>query len=153
MPVRRLAKLAIAGMVISFVAGDAYFYLQATVHIGDPSIPVRTLYSIRSIANPYSIAALIGGLLQFVGCRYLLRRKQFSRWLLGLASIGLLATLVGVTVMREAIRLQAIVVTKLYEQHAKAAQVGGWWVFAFFLAANALLISWCIRLVKNRVPA
>jgi hypothetical protein len=143
---RRLAKLALAGLVVSLIAGNLYFYLHHGLDIGGrpptPRIP-------NALARPYSLLAVVGGALQLLCWRYVLRRGQFSSWSLGLASLGLIATLLGVSVDREAMRLQAIDITKFYEQHAAAAQIGGGWIFALFAVVNAVLIAWAIRLVRR----
>ncbi|HKQ50480.1 MAG TPA: hypothetical protein VJZ71_20580 [Phycisphaerae bacterium] len=144
--VRRLAKLALAGIVISLVTGNAYFFLERSDIGGRRLTPLQA----DALSPPYSFLAVAGGLLQLLCWRYALRCGRFSWWTLGLASVGLLATLLGVTVEREAIRLHAIDISKLYEQHAEAAQIGGWWIFVFFAAVNAGLVVWAIRLVRRR---
>lgn len=144
--VRKLAGLALAGLLISFVAGNAYFWLQRTSGI---DVQPTANLSGEALARPYSLLAVVGGVLQLLCWRYWLRRGQFSKLSLVMASLGLAATLIGVTVVRESIRLRAIDITTLYAQHARAAQVGGWRVFVAFLVINAFLIAWCIRLVRS----
>jgi hypothetical protein len=68
-----------------------------------------------------------------------------------LTKAGLVATVLGMSVCREAIRLTSLGVTRLDElipQHAEAMQVEGFWVFLLFAVINIGLISWCFWLVK-----
>lgn len=139
---RRIAKLALAGIVVSFVASGAYWWFSrksvTTVRLHEP------------FARPYLYLAMMGAVLQLIAWSSALRRHRLSPTILGLASAGVLATILGVTVLREAVRLHSIDISRLYEQHAEAAQIGGWWVFVFFMAVNAGLIVWAIRLVQHR---
>lgn len=144
--VRRLAKLALTGIVVSFVAGNAYWWFQGRANF-ENSVAVRFQ---EPLTRPFSYLAIAGALVQLVVWRYVLQRGRLTARMLGIASVGLFATLLGVTVLREAIRLHAMDITRLYEQHAQAAQIGGWWVFVFFVAVNAGLIAWSIRLVNRR---
>ena len=66
-----------------------------------------------------------------------------------MSTLGMLGTIAGTAVVREAIRLGAIDVASLFERHADAAQVGGFTVFLVFFVVNTVLISWCILLVKR----
>ena len=58
-------------------------------------------------------------------------------------------TIIGMAVVREAIRLSAIDISLYQEQHVKAAAVGGLAAFLFFFALNAGLIVWCFRIVRR----
>ncbi len=144
--VRRIAVLAMVGLVVSFVASSAYLWLQGKSGAGRQS---ATAFLSDALVRPYALLAVVGGILQLLCWRYLLRNGWVTTSALATASLGLAATLLGMTVVREAVRLHAIDITQLYDQHAKAAQVGGWWVFAFFLVVNAGLIAWCVRLARS----
>ena len=52
-------------------------------------------------------------------------------------------------VVNEATRLAALDITELYAKHKQAAEVGGWYLFVFFLAINSGLMVYCLRLVRN----
>jgi len=147
--VRKLANLAICGIILSGVVDGVYGWLVQHESGHSGAAPVCLT---EPIAKPYAVLVVVGLLLQLGGWLDQRRRDRFSIVSLGLASIGLLATLLGMTVVREAIRLDSIDITKLYEQHAKAARVGGWWVFVFFLVVNAVLIAWCVRLARQGNP-
>jgi hypothetical protein len=145
---RRIAKLALAGIVVSFAAGSAYWWLQSRWGI-EKNAACRFQ---EPLTRPYFYLAVVGALVQSAAWFYVLQRGRHTSMSLGTASIGLLATILGATVLREAIRLQAIDISKLYEQHADAAQIGGWWVFVLFVVVNATLIAWSIRIVRRRKP-
>lgn len=139
--VQRLAWLAVGGLVLSCVCGGWYYV----------SMDAATRVSITgSTAISFLIVAVMGMALQAAVWIALLREGAFSaRWLTAV-SLGLVLTLTGATVTREAVRLASIDVTALYEKHARAAEVGGLPVFLTFVVLNALVIVWCIRLVKAR---
>ena len=143
--VQRLANLALIGIVLSFVAGSAYWWFQ---HSG--SVEDNAAFRLQEpLTRPYFYLAIAGALVQLAAWGLVLRRGQLLTRYLGVATAGLLATIIGVTVLREAVRLHAIDITALYGQHAQAAQIGGWWVLVFFVAVNAGLIAYCIRLVRR----
>ncbi|MGB6044153.1 MAG: hypothetical protein WBF93_13420 [Pirellulales bacterium] len=63
------------------------------------------------------------------------------------ASIGLVLTLVGVSVLRESVRLSEVDIAALYERHAAASMIGGLTVFLVFTVLNIGMIAACIWLV------
>ena len=68
-----------------------------------------------------------------------------------LTTVGLVATVLGMSVCREAIRLTSLGATRIQElipQHAEAMQVEGFWVFLLVAVINFGLSSWCFWLVK-----
>lgn len=73
-----------------------------------------------------------------------------GRSLLSVLWGGVLTTMVGVTLLRESVRLASTDLTTLYPQHARAAQVDGLWAFAVFALVNGVLIAWCFVLVARR---
>ncbi len=136
---RRLAILAFIGIALAApAAGLNVLLLDA---------PTRNAVLARPII-PYLIAAVAGILFQLAAWRLILRKPMFFRSHLILAGFGLLLTLLGVTVCREAIRLRAIDITTLYDQHRAAAQVAGLPVFLLCFALNAVLVAYAIRLAK-----
>ena len=58
-------------------------------------------------------------------------------------------TLLGVSVIREAIRISAVDFASMYPRHAEAANVGGFGVFVVAAVAVTFLIAWCVRLVRT----
>ena len=58
---------------------------------------------------------------------------------------GLGFTILGMTTLREVLRVTAVNFPALYAQHARAADTGGIWLFVAFLAINATLATWAVR--------
>ncbi len=141
----RLALLALAGLALSAVCGGLYYLAMddaARRHVTG------------ALASLYLGAAVLGLLLQAIAwmaqwLRLRPRPRLSAAWL-GVASVGVLITVIGATVVREAIRLSATDIHALYERHARAAAVGGMPIFLIFLAVNAALIAWCIALAQSR---
>ncbi len=135
----RLAILAFIGIAVAVTAAGLYVFLLDR--------PSRDAVLARSVI-PYLVAAAAGIVIQLAAWRLMLRGRSFSRSHLTLAGIGLLLTLLGTTVCREAVRLSAIDISTLYDQHRTAAQIAGLPVFVLFLALNAILIAYSIRLAR-----
>lgn len=137
----RLAKLALAGMAIA--AGCAAWYFSTlseaarSVITGEPG---RFWFGL----------AVCGLLVQGVGWGWQLRSGTVSPKRLLAISLGLLAALSGVAVVRECLRLSQIDLTALTTRAAAAAEIGGGAVFVFFLVVNVVLIAYCVRLVLRR---
>jgi hypothetical protein len=70
--------------------------------------------------------------------------------LLGLGFAGQVLAIMGGTVLRELLRLQAIDLPLLYDDHARALEKGGFVVFAVFLGLNVAAIAWVLRAVRSR---
>lgn len=137
--VRRLARCSLAGLATASIA--AWVYLM------------RSEESISSLmfspfALPYAIAALIGVVAQAVSWAVQLR-VGMNRWILATASVAYVVTLVGVSVLREAVRLASVDITELYERHAEAGTIGGFALFLLFAVLNGALIAICIWLVRH----
>lgn len=138
---RNLARLAIAGVLLSVACGAAYWrQLDASAqgHI------------VGKAAGPYFAAACFGLVLQVGSWLAHARRSDFPRQALMVCTLGLALTIAGMTAVREAIRLSAIDVSPLYAQHADAARKGGLVVFVVFFLVNAGLIGWCLCLTRKR---
>lgn len=101
-----------------------------------------------SFALPYLIAASLGIILQAASWFQLPRTRTRRLWLTG-ATAGCLLSLVGVSVVREAIRLSHIDVTQLFENHASAREIGGFVVFLIFTVINFAVIGYCVWLVRR----
>lgn len=148
--VARLPKVALFGLIASTVFGIGYYI----------SAPRLGAVFIGPMARWYLGLAIIGMLAQITGWYLLLRRiphnNEISLKPLLLATAGLVATVVGMSVCREAIRISSLGATRLKElfpQHAEAMKVEGFWVFLLFAAVNIGLISWCFWLVKTNFVA
>lgn len=137
---RRLAVIAIAGILLSGACGGLYW-----MRMSESARQAVT----GPLSGPYLIAAIIGLAVQVVGWIDQGRQANFCRRALSVISLGLLVTVTGMTVVREAIRLAAIDLEPLYAQHKEAADKGGLIVFFVFLIVNTVLIAWCLKLVSR----
>jgi hypothetical protein len=61
------------------------------------------------------------------------------------------AALLGIAVVREAIRLAAVDLATAGELHRTALGIGGLPVFLLFAVFNAVAIGWCIRTVRGHL--
>ena len=139
--VRVLGIWGIAGVVASAVAGVIYLTLLTSEERSGLA---------STLGGPYLALAAIGGGLQLGGWWQALRRRVLSIRSLSLATGGLICTLIGSSVLREVLRLQAIDITTLYPRHQAAASISGLGVFLAFAVLNASLIGYCIWLVRTR---
>lgn len=137
---RRLAVIAISGIVLSAACGWLYWLRMSEAARQAVTGP---------LAGPFLIAAIIGLAVQFIGWIDQGRQAAFCPRALSITSLGLLVTVIAMTVVREAIRLAAIDLEPLYAQHKEAAEKGGLVVFFVFLIVNAVLIAWCLRLTTQ----
>lgn len=138
---RRLAWLAMAGIALSVLCGGLY---------GMQMSPEERGHVIGTLAGPYLLAGVVGLIIQIVGWMDLRRQRQFCPRALSVCSAGLLLTILGMTTVREAIRLATIDVSQLYARHAESAEKGGLIVFLAFFMINAALVAWAIRLTRPR---
>ncbi len=140
---RRLAAMAFFGIGLSIICGAIYFM--------NTSGTVRDQIT-GPVAGPYLQAAIAGLILQSLAWVWIVWRGELNAGWLALATTGLLATILGVTVTREAIRLgsfDSTALAALSDIHTRAAQVGGLPVFLAFFVISGGLIFWCFRLVRS----
>ena len=112
--------------------------------------PVRTF--VGPMALPYFVAACIGLILQAGSWLVIARRGRFDTRALIAASVGLGLTILGMTVCREAVRLETIGSAgfeRLIPLHRESAAKGGLVVFLVFFVVNAGLIGLCFVLVRR----
>lgn len=141
----QLPKVALFGLLASIACGIAYY-------IAAPQLGAVFL---GPMSRWYLVFAILGMFAQVIGWIQLLRQIPLTNGIsfnpLLLTTAGLVATVAGMSVCREAIRLSSLGQTRLEElipQHAEAMQVEGFWVFLLFAVINIGLISWCFWLVK-----
>jgi hypothetical protein len=144
--ISRLPKIALFGLIASIVCGIAYYF--SAPHLG--------AVFLGPMARWYLAAAILGMIAQLTGWFQLLRQIPSTNGIslkpLLLTTAGLVVTVLGMSVCREAIRLLSLGATRLQElipQHAEAMKVEGFWVFLLFAVINIGLISWCFWLVKK----
>ena len=138
----QVSRIAIFGLFASVVGGIAY-YLSAS--------QIATIF-FGPMARWYLIIAVVGVISQFIGWIRIYRAGTIELPPLLICSTGLLATVAGMSVCREAIRivtLGPLRFDELVAQHAAAMEVDGFWVFLLFAVLNLGLIAWCFRLVKG----
>jgi hypothetical protein len=133
---RAVALAAIIGIVGAAACGYAYQHYDHT------SWDAAT----GPLASAYMLVAGLGLSLQCNWIVIAVRQRVQTLPLLAV-TVGVILTILGMTVIREAIRLNSIDMTALYEVHARAAEVGGLAVFLAFFAINASLIVWVFVLV------
>lgn len=136
----RAARLALTGIAISILAGLLYYRFMTP--------EVRGVFT-GKLAGPFFAAASIGLLLQIAAWIVQFRTAQFRTGALVLASAGAALAIAGMTVVREAIRLASIDITAYYAAHQRAMGMGGLPVFLIFFLLNAVVIGWCIWLVRR----
>ncbi|MGH7144031.1 MAG: hypothetical protein ACREJ2_07805 [Planctomycetota bacterium] len=138
---RQLALIALGGMAIA--GAGALWYYSLCDELTQAALT-------GPLAAAWLIAALVGGLIQSAGWLWALKTGRLSAGWLAAQTVGLIVTLLGMTVGREAIRMTALPIASLYEEHAEAAKVGGLPVFLAFFVINAGLIVWAIRLARRK---
>ena len=136
----RLRSLAILGLTTS--AAEAWLWLLWL----DTSARGPVL---SNLALPYALMALAGLLTQVVCWLQVTTGASLTTRRLAFISTGVVMTILGALVMREARRLAAIDITTLFDAHRRAAQVGGMGAFLVFFAVNAAVIVSCVLIVKR----
>ncbi len=136
---RSLAGMSICGLAASLIAGTTYVALSGTAS--------RSLV-LGTFSLPFVLLTICGAILQAIGWSLQWRSNRLGVFGLATATTGLLMTLLGVSVIREAIRISAVDFASLYPRHVEAANVGGFGVFVVAAIAVTFVIAWCVRLVK-----
>ena len=137
---RRLRSLAILGLATS--AAETWLWLLWL----DRSARAPVL---SNLALPYALMALAGMAIQIVCWLPVKSVADLTTRHLAFISTGVVMTILGALVAREARRMAAIDITALYDAHRQAAQVGGMGVFIVFFAVNAAVIIACVLIVKR----
>jgi hypothetical protein len=139
---RSVAHLGIGGLIASAVMLGLWI----------ETLPEAASSAVLGPAGgPWLGVATLGGLTQFGAWAFALRRG-LSRGPLVVGTFGLAATLLGMSCVREVVRLSAVDIGALAEQHAYSAQSGGLLLFVLFLAINGALIVWAIAQARKAAP-
>jgi hypothetical protein len=133
---KRAARLALGGLLGAGLCAVWYLRPMGALVFGDA-------------ARAYAVVALVGVAMQTTAWVMQYSMATFSGKWLTIASIGCVLTLLGATVVREVIRLDAIDITALARRHADAAERGGLVVFLLFFAINAVLVIWSLFLTRR----
>lgn len=146
---RQLALIAALGVVASAVAG--WFYSSV---IGAEAFAAVGA-TVGSISAYWGLIAL-GGLVQLAAWGWVWWVGGLDSRALSAASVGALATIVGVLAVREAVRATAVDIIALRPIHERVAEAGGLVVFLVFALAAVALIAWCFwmtaRALRDRAP-
>lgn len=144
---RRAAILAIVGLVLAGACWEGYRFLDAAQGEAAVQQAMQT-----AMARPFLYLAGAGAALQVIAWALIGLRGRFATGPLIAASIGCVGTLLGMAVLREAIRIGSMDFAALYERHAAAWGVGGLPVFLLFFVVNAGAVLYVIRtIVRERV--
>ena len=139
---RTLALMSLTGLAVALVAGVAYLM--------DVDAASRRLV-FGGFALPYFVLAIAGLILQITAWSLSHRAGRLDgRWLTT-ASLGAVFSLLGVSVIREALRIGVVDFASLVPRHAQAATVGGFAVFVISAVLASLLIAWSVWLVRRGV--
>jgi hypothetical protein len=141
---RRLAMLAIGGLVLAAAAGYA-------IARGLAEGEREALQS--AFARPYAVVAAIGVVSQVIAWIAMARARHVTGVWLAVATAGVLELVVGGAVMRESVRLAHLGEPGLFELHARTAESGGMAMFLLFLVINTGVIVWCLRITRRGLRA
>lgn len=134
----RLATLAMAGLVVAGICALSY-----------PQQAENAAVLWSPLCRAYVFGGSVGVMLQSAGWWHMRRTAQIGTGLLWLLWTGMISIVVGVAVVREALRLASLDVTALYAQHDSAAQQGGSIAFMIFMLLNTAGVGWCMRQVAR----
>lgn len=138
--VRTLVRLAGGGLSVASLAG--------VVTLMQCDVASRSLI-FGTLGLPYLLLIILGLIAQGIGWAQQWRAQQFSKLGMWLASTGCLASLLGVSVIREGLRLGTVEIVSLAPRHAEASTVGGFGVFLVATVFVVAMIVWCIRTVQR----
>jgi hypothetical protein len=102
-----------------------------------------------AVAMPYVAMASAGMGIQAAGWVRIRTGAQLVTRRLALISSGAVLTILGSVAVREARRLSAIDVTKLFEMHRQAAHAPGMGLFFGCFAGSAAVIAACVLVVRR----
>lgn len=117
------------------------------------STSATELYGVVStaLAAPYASVALFGMLCLVGGWALQLRHASSHGPSLLATTFGMLLVIVGVTVVREVQRLEAVDMSAFTAAHESALNSGGLWAFLVFLAVNSLLVAFALRVAHEAI--
>jgi hypothetical protein len=139
---RALAAAALAGFAVAAAGAIGY----ATTLDG------ATRDAMWSPATqPYAVAAGVGVAAQLAVWLAQLRAGAPRGRLATVATVAVAVTVLGVTTVREAIRIARVDIATLFDQHARIAAAPGLWLFLGLLAVNAATIVWLALRVRGEL--
>ncbi|HVJ85007.1 MAG TPA: hypothetical protein VM452_05135 [Caulifigura sp.] len=139
---RQLGSLALAGLTLAGIA--------AVIHLA--TIPATTRAHVLGwVGGPWLAIAVAGAMLQTTGWLHVIRHATPSALARTLITTGCIATIAGMAVVREVMRLSSVDLPILEAQHREAMNSGGFIIFLLFFAANAATITWCSVQVRRAI--
>lgn len=139
---RRLGTASIAGLTLAFACATGYWKTL------EPSVQTQV---VGSMGLPWLLVVVASGLFQMIVWLLQWQRPCIcSRWLSAITSV-MVMMLIGTASLREIVRLSQADLNLLAASTRAAAAVGGFELFIVFTMLNAVLIFWCIRMVRSAV--
>lgn len=138
---RRLAMVSLCGLLIGSVTASAY---AARL----PESSTQHLFGAAGI--PWIALAVVGIVMQAAGWIFQWRNMCFCTRLTSMVTMGCLAMLPGVAILREIIRASRIDLASMQPALSEAIEIGGFGTFVVFAVLNTVLITICVRLVIQR---
>jgi len=138
---RRVARIGLFGLIAAGACAAGY-----ASAIG----PAGRASATGPLAMPWLVTAAIGAAAQGLAWILYLKTNKRRGIFLGVATAGLLLSILGTTCVREVLRITALDFPSLYADHARAAAMGGRTLFVLFFVINASLATWAIRASLTR---
>jgi hypothetical protein len=137
--VRILALAATSTLIAAIVAAGVY-YLR---------LPEDVRARFAAEGMPFAWLAAAGLAIQTESWRRLLTEGVWSTKPLIGATVGVVTSVVGGTLLREIRRTASIPLATLADAHAEASRVGGLGLFVLFLVGNTIVIYAAVSLVRR----
>ncbi|QDU86765.1 hypothetical protein Pla175_01150 [Pirellulimonas nuda] len=138
---RPLAWLGLASLTAAPLAALAW----------QRSLPPEVWSGLVAQVWPYAALLLAGAAAQLVMWALVMRSRRFLPLVAWLLPAAASLTTLGVAGVRELRRWQSVDIAGFYEAHARAAAVGGWGLFLFFLLLNTAIIVGLLAVVRRGV--
>jgi hypothetical protein len=136
---RRLGRAALGGLSVATVAGVVYLFQLDELSRG---------LILGSFGSIYLGIAVVGVILQVVLWSMVLRNRP-TRPQLAIVTVGTLLSLIGMSVLREAIRISHLDLNLLLEDHKMAWEIGGFSLFLIMALVNFAIIGLCVVMVRR----
>ncbi len=138
--VRRVAGIAIVGLVMTGLMALAWRHAS-----GEESRAALT----GALAGPWLLAGLAGAALQGLLWAVTWKTGRFRASFLWLATACWIVTVLGMNVVREAVRISHLDLPALYPRHAKVFEVPGFTVFLVFAVVAGAILFVALRAVRR----
>ena len=144
--IQHFARVALLTLLLAGCAFVFWMYFAGTF---------RLIFMTENVL--YTLMAILGAGWQFASWTRIYKVSKANgnstrRWLTQ-ATIGCGTTILGMSVLREIMRVSHVDIAALYAEHARAFGVGGFGLFVVFAVVNSGLIVWAIRLTKHRATS